>query len=444
MTDRDVRPVGRELQPRHVAMISIGGIIGSGLFLGSSAAIAATGPAVLLSYLLAGAVVLVVMRILAEMAKDHATAGSFTELIRHGLGEVAGFVSGWLYWYFWVLAIALEAMAGAIMLQPWLGLPIWQSGSVLLGAFTALNLISTRAFGEAEFWLSGLKVAALIAFLAIGIAFLAGWIGVASPGLSNFTGHGGFVPFGIGAVAASVTTVVFALVGAEIVAVAAAESADPGRTIDRLMTSLVVRISLFYLASMVVILAIVPWTEIRPGTSPFGMALERVGIPAVPQVMNGLVLVAAMSCLNAGFYVSSRVLAVLAEKGDAPAALVHRNARGVPVRAVLLSAGLAWAGLLASIYFPDGIFTFLVNASGTVMLLLYGLLVAGYLRGRPPSGWLTRSGYAALAAIVAILASIAFQPGAASQFVAGAILVAGTWGAGLLHARRIRGPAAAR
>ena len=424
----------KSLRSRHIAMISIGGIIGSGLFIQSSAAIAAAGPAIVVSYLLAGVLVLFVMRMLAEMAAVAPEAGSFTEYIRMGLGNWAGFVSGWLYWYFWVLALALEALAGASILALWFDWPLWQMGFGLLFLLTGINLLSARAFAEAEFALSSLKVLALLVFIGLGAAHLLGWTASPPTPHANLFGHGGFAPYGINAVFAGITTVVFALVGAEIVTVAAAESNEPGRAIARLTTTLILRIILFFVVSMLLVVTIVPWTEIHPGDSSFGLALGRIGIPWVSEIMNAIVLVAVLSCLNAGFYVSSRVLFVLAAKSDAPGWMVRTNQRGVPVRAVLAGSLIACTALVGSIAFPQAIFSFLVNASGTVMLVIYLLLSVAQIRERrrieraAPEKlqfrtWLfPASSYAVIGAICGVLASMGFQRDLRPQLWAGLLL----------------------
>jgi L-asparagine transporter-like permease len=431
---RGVGQLRKTLRARHIAMISIGGIIGSGLFIQSSAAIAAVGPAIVVSYLLAGILVLFVMRMLAEMAAVSPEAGSFTEYIRVGLGSWAGFTSGWLYWYFWVLALALEALAGASILRLWIDLPLWQMGFGLLFLLTGVNLLSARAFGEAEFFLSSIKVIALLVFMALGAAHLLGFTALPAAPHEHLFGHGGFAPFGIGAILAGVTTVVFALVGAEIVTVAAAESHEPGKAIARLSTMLIVRIALFFVVSMLIVVAIVPWDAIRPGDSSFGLALGRIGLPWVSGIMNAIVLVAVLSCLNAGFYVCSRVLFVLAANSDAPAWMVRVNRRGVPARGVLVSSLVACIALIGSISFPVAIFSFLVNASGTVMLVIYLMLSVAQVRHRfriereAPQrlefrAWLfPASSYAVIAAILGVLASMAFQPGLRPQLWAGLVL----------------------
>ncbi len=208
-------------------MISIGGIIGAGVFVGSSAAIATIGPAVILSYLSAGIVVYAVIRILARMAMDQPGLGSFTEYVRAGLGNGAGFIAGWLYWWFWVVVVAIEAIAGAQTIHAWLPMfDVWQIGLGLMALLTAVNLTSARSYGEFEFWFASIKVAAIVVFIVVAASWLLGVGNPSSPGLTNLTAHQGFAPFGWAAILAGVTTVIFSMVGAEIVTVAAAESAE--------------------------------------------------------------------------------------------------------------------------------------------------------------------------------------------------------------------------
>src|ERR1700722_7316171 len=220
--------LSRSLRPRHVAMISIGGIIGAGLFVGSSVAIAATGPAAVLSYLLTGVLVLLVMRMLGEMAVALPTTSSFTEFARVGLGPWAGFVCGWLYWYFWIIVVPVEAIAAANILHQWLPLPTWQLGLGLMGVMTAVNLMSARSYAEFEFWFASIKVAAIIVFIALTAAFVFGWTSAQGPTLANLTRYGGFMPTGPISVLATAVTVLFALTGAEIATAAARGGGGPG------------------------------------------------------------------------------------------------------------------------------------------------------------------------------------------------------------------------
>lgn len=358
MSEAGEPTLSRNLRARHVEMISIGGIIGAGLFVGSSAAISAVGPAVILSYLAAGLIILLIMRMLSEMAASNPHVGSFTEYVRLGLGHWGGFVAGWLYWYFWVVVVAIEAIAGARIISLWLPVPSWEIGLVLMVVLTVVNLMSARSYGEFEFWFASIKVAAILAFIVLGIAAVTGVKSSDGAGLANLVAHGGFFPKGTGSVAAGVVTVIFALCGAEIATIAAAESSESAKTISRLTITIVFRILLFYVVSIFLILCIVPWNQIESGVSPFAVALGRLGIPGAETVMNFVVLTAVLSCLNSGVYVTSRVLMRLAEHGDAPQALVKLSARRVPARAILIGSAFGYAAVIASIVSPARVFAF--------------------------------------------------------------------------------------
>jgi L-asparagine transporter-like permease len=317
MVEEHSRGLRHALASRHVSMIAIGGIIGAGLFVGSSTSIAQVGPGVIVSYGIAGIIILMVMRMLSEMAMLRPDAGSFTELVREGLGDRAGFVCGWLYWYFWVIVVAIEAIAGAVIIAGWTGLPVWAIGIALLALMTGVNLLSTRSYGEFEFWLSLIKVVAILGFIAIAGAWATGLTAPAGPTFATLTAHGGFVPHGWGAVLAGVTSVIFALCGAEIATIAAAESREPARVIARMTGSVALRILLFYLLSILLIVSILPWDAIVPGKSPFAAAMNAMHIAHAGDIMTMVVLVAVLSCLNSGMYVTSRVLFALSRRGCA-------------------------------------------------------------------------------------------------------------------------------
>ncbi len=445
--------LARSLLPRHVSMIAIGGIIGAGLFVGSSTSIATAGPAVVLSYGLAGLLVLLVMRMLSEMAVANPEIRSFPDFARAGIGQWAGFLTGWLYWYFWVVVVPIEAIAGAKIIQLWLpGFAVWQIGVVLMAVLTAVNLMSTRSYGEAEFWMSSIKVAAIGVFILITASAAFGLTDGVTPGFANLTAHGGFAPNGTVAVLATITSVIFALTGAEIATVAAAESPNPAQTVARITATVAWRILIFYILSIGLIVTVVPWTAIVPGVSPFATALSTIGVPAAATIMNAIVLVAVLSCLNSGLYVTSRVLFALASRGDAPRSMVALDRRGVPVRAILIGSVFSYAALAASIVSPDLIFSFLVNASGALMLLIYLMLAVSQLRLRArvereaPERLQVRMWFhpvatiVAMLGIVAVLAAMALTPSLASQFYA-SLLAAGVAALGLLLRRKPAGDA---
>jgi GABA permease len=406
-------------------MISIGGIIGAGVFVGSSAAIATIGPAVILSYIFAGIVVFGVIRILARMAIDQPGLGSFTEYVRAGLGNGAGFITGWLYWWFWVVVVAIEAIAGAVTIQIWLPMfEVWQIGLVLMAVLTAVNLASARSYGEFEFWFASIKVAAIVVFIVVAASWLLGVGNPASPGVSHLTTHTGFAPFGAAAILGGVTTVIFSMVGAEIVTVAAAESAESNRTMSRLAATVVLRILLFYVLSIALILCIVPWTEFESGDSSFALALDRIGIPGSATIMNVVVLTAVLSCLNSGVYVTARVLFSMADKGDAPRWLVAVNKRQVPARAILLGSTLGFVVMLMRDVAPKDLFNFLLNSCGALMLFTYLFVAFAHFRfpyaeavNRGGSGTNLVAGGVTLA-MLAVLVAMCFMPSKQPEMLA--------------------------
>ena len=234
------------LKQRHLTMIAIGGVIGAGLFVGSGAVIKDTGPAAFLTYAITGVLIVMVMRMLGEMATANPSTGSFADYARRALGGWAGFSVGWLYWYFWVIVVGFEAVAGAKILTYWFDAPLWLLSLVLMVLMTATNLFSVRSFGEFEYWFAGIKVAAIVVFLVLGALFVLGLWPDKDMDFSNLTNNGGFFPLGVGAVFSSIVVVIFSMVGAEIATIAAAESEDPARAIAKATNSVVVRIAIFF------------------------------------------------------------------------------------------------------------------------------------------------------------------------------------------------------
>jgi GABA permease len=429
--------LSRSLQPRHITMISIGGMIGAGLFVGSSAAIAATGPAIVLSYLITGTLVLLVMRMLGEMAVSQPAVRSFTEFARAGLGNWAGFVAGWLYWYFWMIVVPVEAIAGANILHGWLGLPQWLLGIALMGVMTAVNLMSARSYGEFEFWFASIKVAAILVFIALAAAFACGFTSPTGATFGNLTNYGGFMAKGWVSVLAGAVTVYFSLTGAEITTIAAAESREPARAVARMSSSVIVRILTFYVGSVLLIVSVVPWVNIHPGESPFTLALTTMQFKWASLAMSAIILTAVLSCLNSAFYVCSRVLFVLAEHGDAPQWLVQVNARRVPVRSVWMGSLAGVLGILAAITSTQTVFAFLVNASGALMVFIYMIIAIAHMRLRrqreargDPAPALTMwlfpwASYAAIAGMAAVLIAMALTPGELRQELSWSVVALG-------------------
>lgn len=356
-------------------MIAIGGVIGAGLFVGSGVVIGDTGPGTFITYGLAGVLIIMVMRMLAEMAVANPSTGSFADYSRNALGNWAGFSVGWLYWYFWVIVVGFEAIAGAKIIQFWIDVPLWLTALILLIAMTATNLFSVSSFGEFEYWFAGVKVAAILGFIGLGAFYVLGVWPNKDLDFSNLTAHGGFFPLGATAVTVGVVTVIFSMVGAEIATIAAAESSDPERAVAKAANSVILRIALFFVGSAFLLVTILPWNSEQTVASPFVAAFTEMGIPYADHIMNAVVLTAVLSCLNSGMYTASRMLFVLAARREAPPQLVSVTRRGVPATAILTSSVIGLICVIAAAFFPDTIFQFLLNSSGAVILFVY-LLIA--------------------------------------------------------------------
>lgn len=446
--------LSRSLRGRHLTMISIGGIIGAGLFVSSSTSIIAGGPASFISYTICGLLILLIMRMLGEMTTALPHIRSFTEFARAGLGDGAGFVVGWLYWYFWVLVVPVEAIAGAKILQSWVPFSPLQIGIGLMSVMTCVNLMSARSYAEFEFWFASIKVAAILVFIAIAASYAFGLTSPHGSTFGNLVDHGGFTPNGWVAVLAAVPTVFFAMTGAEITTIAAAESAEPGRAIAKMSTQVIWRILIFYVFSLFFIVSVTPWNTVVSGESPFTLALNTMHVPWAPQIMSVIILTAVLSCLNSAFYVSSRVLFILADRGDAPQALVKLNARRVPVASVLIGAVAGFLGIIAATQKRQVVFDFLVSSSGALIVFVYMTICFAQINLRrrrereglaPPTVtmWLfPYLSYAAIAGMAAVLIAMAFTPHLQRDFYVSCLTLAVAIGAYLI-VHRLRQPRAA-
>ncbi|MFL9984083.1 amino acid permease [Paraburkholderia sediminicola] len=379
------------LKERHMTMIALGGVIGAGLFVGSGVVVQQAGPAAVLSFLITGGLIVLVMRMLGEMACAMPAVGSFYEYARlafagkRGPGKLAGFLTGWMYWYFWVIVVAVEAVAGAKLVQFWLpDTPAWAISLVLLVVLTATNLISVGSYGEFEFWFASIKVAAIIVFLFLGALYVLGlWPASmhTTSVMPTLLSHGGLMPKGIGPVLSGAVAATGFYFGAEIVTIAAAEAHEPVKAVAKATNSVITRVLIFYVGSILLVVALVPWDSPKMAT-PYVSALDAMGIPAAANVMNAIVLTAVLSALNSGLYAASRMMFALTRHGDAPAALAKVNRRGVPVRAILIGTLFGYVSVVMSYVSPDKVFAFLVNSYGTVAIFVYVLIAVSQLKLR--------------------------------------------------------------
>jgi GABA permease len=441
--------LGHGLKPRHVTMISIAGVIGAGLFVGSAKAIAEAGPAVLLSYAMAGALVVLVMRMLGEMATAHPDTGSFSTYADRALGRWAGFSVGWLYWWFWVLVIPVEATAGALILSDFVGGPQWVWALVITGLLTVTNLFSVGNYGEFEFWFALIKVIAIVAFIVIGLlAIFGAFPGSQTSGLAGLSAYGGFLPNGFGAVLAAMLTTMFTFMGTEIVTIAAAESADPEKGISRAVNSVIWRISLFYLGSIFVVVALTKWNDsalVDEGS--YQHVLSLIGIPGSKVVVDLVVLTAVSSCLNSALYTASRMAFSLSRRGDAPRAWSVVSPRGVPRNAILASTAVGFLAVLGNYVLPEAIFGYLLATTGAIALFVYLVIALSQLVMRrrmdavgeraPVRMWafpvLT---WVAITFIVVVLLLMLVRPGHRLELALSTVLAAVIVATGMLLQRR--------
>ncbi|AMM34684.1 Gamma-aminobutyrate:proton symporter, AAT family [Sinomonas atrocyanea] len=442
----------KTLKPRHLSMIAIAGVIGAGLFVGSGAAIKQAGPGILLAYAAAGVVVILVMRMLGEMAAANPETGSFSAYADKALGRWAGFSIGWLYAWFWIIVLGIEATAGAAIMHRWLpGVDQWIWALVLMVALTLTNVWSVKSYGEFEFWFASVKVTAIVLFLIAGLAAIFGLIpGLPAPGTTNLLGHGGLLPNGGSAVLAGILVVVFSFFGAEIATIAAGESADPVTAVRKAVNSTVWRILVFYIGSMAIVVTLLPWDDASVAKSPYVAVIERFGIPGAGTIMDIVVLTSVLSCLNSGLYTASRMIFSLSRRGDAPSSWSRISTRGVPVRAVLVSTVVGFVTVGLNYLWPDTVFLFLVNTSGAIALFVWLVIAASQLilrRRADAAGtkleirmWLfPYLTWASIVAIVALLVGMLFLDDTRDELVLSVALAAVVVAIGVARYRR-RGP----
>ncbi|WP_313810507.1 amino acid permease [Glutamicibacter sp.] len=381
-------PAGKssKLRSRHVTMITLGGIIGASLFVGSGNVIRSVGPAAIISYLIGGLLVFLAMRMLGEMAAAKPAIGSFMEYARDGLGNWAAYLVGWLYWYFWVGVLAYESVLGGEMLHGWFpALPSWAFSALLLVIFIATNLISVRTFGEVEFWLASIKVIAIVVFLGVGVLYILGLWPNTEFSVDNLWSHGGFAPNGFWISITGVAIVIFSYFGTEIAVMAAAESEDPATGIKQATSTVIWRILLFFVGAVLVIVTIVPWDQLPDPEqiAPFTYVFSLYGLPGADTVMSLIIFTAVCSVLNSGLYSASRMFAALADQGFAPNIIAKRSKRGVPVAALIASTVGGFAAIIVNFGFPDsGVFDFIMNSAGLVALFVYVFIALTQLRMR--------------------------------------------------------------
>ncbi|AOZ13258.1 MULTISPECIES: amino acid permease [Pseudomonas] len=358
----------RGLTARHIRFMALGSAIGTGLFYGSAAAIQMAGPAVLLAYLIGGAAVFMVMRALGEMAVRDPVSGSFGHYASTYLGPMSGFILGWTYAFEMIIVCLADITAFGIYMGFWfpdVARWIWVLGIVLL--IGGLNLCSVKVFGEMEFWLSLLKVAAIVAMILAGFGIMlfgigsAGSADAAATGISNLWSFGGFMPNGVGGLIASFAVVMFAFGGIEIIGITAGEAKDPERVIPKAINAVPLRILLFYVLTLFVLMAIYPWTQIGSQGSPFVQIFDSLGISSAATLLNIVVITAAVSAINSDIFGAGRMMYGLAQQGHAPKGFAQISRHGVPWMTVLVMGVTLLAGVVLNYLIPEDIFLIIAS-----------------------------------------------------------------------------------
>ena len=353
----------------------MGGAIGTGLFLGSAQVIQSAGPSIILGYAIGGLIAFLIMRQLGEMIVHEPVAGSFSHFANKYWGKFPGFLAGWNYWILYVLVAMTELTAVAKYINYWWPhIPAWASVLFFFVIITLINLGNVKFYGESEFWLAIIKVAAVVSMIIFGVylLFTAGADSTAS--FSNLWAHGGFFPNGFDGLFYMLAFLMFAFGGIELIGMAAAEAENPEKTIPKAINQVVFRILIFYVGSLTILLSLVPWNQLDLGgldKSPFVMIFSQLGIDWAAHLLNFIILTAALSVYNSGMYANSRMLYGLAQQGNAPKIFSKTNKSGVPIPAVLLSAALIFGCVLLNYFVPE-------DALGHLMYIVVGALVLNW------------------------------------------------------------------
>lgn len=434
----------RALKPRQIQMIAIGGAIGTGLFMGAGGRLAGAGPAIVISYAVCGFFAFLILRALGELVLHRPTAGSFVSYAREFFGEKASFATGWLYWLNWAMTGIVDITASALYMHffskyvDWIGaVPQWVWALAALVLVLGLNLISVKVFGELEFWFALIKVAALVGFLIIGVYFVVFGTPVdgQTTGLSLIHENGGFRPQGLMPALVVIQGVVFAYASIELLGTAAGETENPEKVMPKAINTVILRIAVFYVGSLVLLSLLLPYTAYKAGESPFVTFFGSIGVDGMDTIMNLVVLTAALSSLNAGMYSTGRILRSMALAGSAPQFAARMNGNGVPYGGILITGAVAGAGVLLNAVVPAQAFEIVLNLASLGIIASWGMIVLCQLAlyHRAKRGLMERpafrmvmapwSGYLTLAFLVSVVVLMAFDRPVGTWTVASLLII---------------------
>jgi len=367
----------RGLEERHIQLMAIGGAIGVGLFLGSATAIKMAGPALLLAYAGGGLILYIIMRALGEMAVEHPIAGSFSAYAYEFISPLAGFMTGWSYWFMWVVTCMAETTAVGIYIQFWFpSFPAWLSAFICIVLLTFVNLTAASLFGEFEFWFALIKVVTIIVMIVLGLVMMFTGLGNngVPVGIHNLYSNGGFFPKGIWGPIQALVMVTFAFLGIELIGVTAGEAKNPDKVIPSAIKKVFWRIMIFYVGALFVIMSLYPWNEIGTKGSPFVMTFAGLGITAAAGIINFVVLTAAASSCNSGIYTTGRMLYSLGLEGKAPKMFATLNKTKVPAAGIIFSAGCMMIGVVLNYVVPAEAFGYVTSIATFVGIFVWFII----------------------------------------------------------------------
>ncbi|KQQ57465.1 aromatic amino acid transporter [Pseudomonas sp. Leaf129] len=413
----------RGLKNRHIQLIALGGAIGTGLFLGIAQTIGMAGPSVILGYAIGGLIAFFIMRQLGEMVVEEPVTGTFSHFANRYWSGLAGFMSGWNYWVLYVLVGMAELTAVGIYIKYWWpDVPTWASAAVFFVLINAINMFQVKIYGEMEFWFSLIKVAAIVSMIGFGAWMLATGNGGPDASVANLWQYGGFFPNGIGGLTLAMAVIMFSFGGLELVGITAAEADDPKRSIPKATNQVIYRILLFYVGALTILLSLYPWQKVVEGGSPFVMIFHALDSNVVATVLNVVVLTAALSVYNSCVYCNSRMLFGLAVQGDAPKTLLKVNRRGVPMKALGISALATGLSVLINYLMPGEAFGLLMALAVSALVINWGIISITHLKFRKamrasghatffPSWGYPITNWVCLAFLAAILVIMYMTPG---------------------------------
>lgn len=380
--NREESQLHRGLEQRHITLMSLGAAIGVGLFLGSADAIKLAGPGIIFAYALGGLVIFFIMRALGEMAVKNPVAGSFSRYARNYIGPLAGFITGWNYWFLWIVTCMAEITAVGIYMKFWFPNSAqwaWALGALVI--MVTVNFLAVKAYGELEFWFALIKIVTIVLMIIMGLGIILfgfGNDGVAT-GFSNLFEHGGFFPNGFSGVLLSFQMVMFAYLGVEMIGITAGEVKNPKKALSRAIDSVFWRILIFYVLSLTVIMSIYPWNEISPEQSPFVMTFEQLGIKSAAGIINFVVLTAALSSCNSGIFSTGRMLFNLAQQNEAPQKLGRTNKNGVPGLAIIVSAAALLLGVYLNYTVSEKVFRWVTSIATFGAVWTWGTILISHI-----------------------------------------------------------------